>query len=89
MFCFKNTMWLKVKHLPENSSNWYSTKDRLLGYEEVGDSSNDAAPWALKFVGLPFSKFMFSVLNIRGAESLPLGANLWLILNRDSVMSMG
>ena len=86
MFCFKQRMWLKVKNIPENHSSWYSSTDRLLGYTETGDSSSDSNMWEMKYVGLPFDKFMFAHQNIRGTSSLPLGADLWLILGRNDVM---
>jgi len=60
MFCFKKTLWLKVRNIPKNHTSWYGATDRLLGYWEIGDSSNDSNVWGIRFVGLPFSKFMFS-----------------------------
>jgi hypothetical protein len=86
MFCFKEMMWLKVKNIPENHPNWYASTDRLLGYQESGDSSDDSTPWEIKFVGLPFKYFMFAHKNIR--DSLPLGADLWIIMDRNDVMSI-
>ena len=57
--CFQDFTWLQVKHLPADSSNWFSGTDHLAGTHEAGTEGTNAAEWAIKFFHLTFDKFLF------------------------------
>ena len=63
--------WKKVRHLPQGSSTWYPSTDRLAGTDVFGDSSDDSAAWGVKFDTMTFNTMMFATNNFEKYTVLP------------------
>jgi hypothetical protein len=50
----------QVKHLPADSTAWFSGDDNLTGMITVGNEGTVAAEWAIPFGTLTFTNFLFA-----------------------------
>jgi hypothetical protein len=58
--CFMDKHFRQVKHLPADSTAWFSGDDNLTGMITVGNEGTVAAEWAIPFGTLTFTNFLFA-----------------------------
>ena len=53
---------MRVRHIAAGATGWISLNDNLMGVNELGDPSNDANSWSVKFNDkVPnFDEFLFA-----------------------------
>ena len=52
--------WELQRYLPETSTIWFQSTDRLLGTDEWGNPNDNSAQWGKKYDEKSFNLFLFA-----------------------------
>ncbi len=73
--------WVRVRHIPAESTTWHPATDRLAGTAEYGTESDDSAAWSVNFAskvpaGCSYNEFLFATGD----------CTKWLVATTDAVI---
>ena len=73
--------WVRVRHIPAESTTWHPATDRLAGTVEYGTESDDSAAWSVNFAskvpaGCSYNEFLFATGD----------CTKWLVATTDAVI---